>query len=137
MDPQSFIIGLMAGITLFGGGILIAMIVLERPRHGLLSCWPRLVAAASARLRIWLELKGPRRKITEEWLQAEADHKRLRETVLEELERRSLHEGPAKAALPAATRRATPKPRVQCDSSAAWHACAPLMCPINPRSARD
>ena len=88
MDPQSFIIGLMAGITLFGGGILIAMIVLERPRQGLFSCWPRLVAAASARLRIWLELNGPRRKITEELLQAEADHKRLRETVLEELERR-------------------------------------------------
>ncbi|HEX2337509.1 MAG TPA: hypothetical protein VHI72_13625 [Hyphomicrobiaceae bacterium] len=88
MDPQSFIIGLMAGITLFGVGILIAMIVLERPRYGLLSCWPRSVAAASARLRSWLELKGPRRKITEEWLEAEADHKRLRETVLEELERR-------------------------------------------------
>ena len=88
MDPQSFIIGLMAGITLFGVGILIAMFVLERPRHGLLSCGPRSIAAASARLRSWLELKGPRRKITEEWLQAEADHKRLRETVLEELERR-------------------------------------------------
>jgi hypothetical protein len=89
MDPHSFIIGLMAGITLFGVGILIAMIVLERPRR-LLSCWPRLVSTASTRLRIWLELKGPRRKITEEWLQAEADHKQMRETVLEELERRKL-----------------------------------------------
>jgi hypothetical protein len=90
MDPQSFIIGLMAGITLFGVGILIAMVVLERPRHGLLSWWPRLVSTASTRLRIWLELKGRRRKITEEWLQAEADHKQMRETVLEELERRKL-----------------------------------------------
>ncbi|MFZ0849764.1 MAG: hypothetical protein WAO08_11245 [Hyphomicrobiaceae bacterium] len=108
MDPQSFIIGLMAGITLFGGGILIAMIVLERPRHGLLSCWPRLVAAASARLRIWLELKGPRRKITEEWLQAEADHKRLRETALEELERRKSARGAGQGCPPGSDKKSDP-----------------------------
>ena len=108
MDPQSFIIGLMAGITLFGGGILIAMIVLERPRHGLLSCWPRLLAAASARLRIWLELKGPRRKITEEWLQAEADHKRLRETALQELERRKSARGAGQGCPPGSDKKSDP-----------------------------
>ena len=50
MDPQSFIVGLMAGITLFGGAILTAMILLERPR-----CGPRrrsrLLAMSARRLR--------------------------------------------------------------------------------------
>ena len=83
MDPESFIVGLMAGITLFGGAILIAMILLERPR-----CGPRrgsrFLATSASRLREWLEPKWPRRKITEEWLQAEEDHARLRETALQQ-----------------------------------------------------
>jgi hypothetical protein len=85
MDQQSFIVGLMAGITLFGGAILAAMILLERPRSRPRRC-SRLFAIAAIRLRDWLESKGPRRKITEEWLHAEADHARLRETALQQLE---------------------------------------------------
>lgn len=50
MDPQSLIISLMAGIALFGGGILVAMIVLERPRQAPRDC-SRLVARSSIRLR--------------------------------------------------------------------------------------
>jgi hypothetical protein len=89
MDPQSFIIGLMAGITLFGGGILIAMIVLERPRYGP-RCWLGFVSSLSRRLRLWT---GSQQKTSREWLQAEADHQRLRETVLDELERRKALKG--------------------------------------------
>jgi hypothetical protein len=85
MDPQSFIVGLMAGITLFGGAILTAMILLERPR-----CGPRrrsrLLAMSARRLRDWLEPKCSRRKITEEWSQAEEDHAKWRETASQQLE---------------------------------------------------
>ena len=87
MDPQSFIIGLMAGITLFGGAVLIAMILLERPRAR-----PRrsstFWAIAAGRLRDWCELKWSRRHITKEWLQAEEDHARLRDTALQDLQRK-------------------------------------------------
>jgi hypothetical protein len=80
MDPQSFILGLMAGITLIGGAILIAMILLERPR-----CrqrpWSSFFCLSAGRLRDWLAPKWPRRKITEEWLQAQADLARLHETA--------------------------------------------------------
>jgi hypothetical protein len=86
MDHQSFIFGLMAGITLFGAAVLIAMILLERPRCGP----PRYSTfwlSAAGRLRHWFELKWPGRQITEEWLQAEEDHARLREeTALRDLE---------------------------------------------------
>src|SRR5262245_4032867 len=75
MDPQSFIIGLMAGISLLGGAILAAMIFLERPRCGRRRS-SRLFARLAITLRAWL--KGPRRKIIEEWLQAEEDHARRR-----------------------------------------------------------
>ena len=85
MDPQSFIVGLMAGITLFGGAILTAMILLERPR-----CGPRrrsrFLAMSARRLRDWLEPKWSRRKIAEEWLQAEEDHTKWRETSSQQLE---------------------------------------------------
>jgi len=85
MEPQSFIFGLMAGITLFGAAVLIAMILLERPR-----CGPRrhstFWAIAAGRLRHWAELKWSRRHITEEWLQGEEDHARRRETALQDLE---------------------------------------------------
>jgi hypothetical protein len=91
MDPQSFIVGLMAGITLFGGAILTAMILLERPRCGPRRC-SRFFAMAASRLRDWLEPKWPRRKLTEDWLQAEEDHARLRETASQQLEGRR---GPA------------------------------------------
>jgi hypothetical protein len=85
MDPQSFIVGLMAGITLFGGAILTAMILLERPR-----CAPRrrsrLFAMSARRLRDWLEPKWSWRKITEAWLQTEDDHAKWRETASQQLE---------------------------------------------------
>jgi hypothetical protein len=87
MDPQSFIVGLMAGITLFGGAILTAMILLERPRCGPRRC-SRFFAMSASRLRGWLEPKWPRRKLTEDWLQAEEDHARLRETASQQLEGR-------------------------------------------------
>ena len=80
MDAQSFIIGLMAGIILIGGAILIAMILLERPSCGLRP-WSSFFCLSAGRLRAWLEAKWPRRKITEEWLQAEADLARLHETA--------------------------------------------------------
>jgi len=87
MNAQSFIIGLMAGITLFGGAVLTAMILLERPGCGSRRR-SRLFAIWAHRLRHWLEPRWPRRKITEEWQQAEADQARLRETVLQQLEGR-------------------------------------------------
>jgi hypothetical protein len=84
MDHQSFIFGLMAGITLFGAAVLIAMILLERPRCGPRR-YPPLWAFAAGRLRHWFELKW-RRHITEEWLQAEEDHARLRQTAVRDLQ---------------------------------------------------
>ena len=85
MDPQSFIVGLMAGISLVGGAILAAMIFLERPR-----CEPRrspsFLALSVGHLRAWLARKGPRQKITEEWLQAEEDHARRREAAAQPLD---------------------------------------------------
>jgi hypothetical protein len=87
MDPQSFIVGLMAGITLFGGAILTAMIVLEQPRQCPRTC-SRLITLSRSRLRHWLDQKWPRQKITQEWLEAEADHARQRERMLQELEHR-------------------------------------------------
>jgi len=62
MEPQSFIIGLMAGITLFGGAILTAMVFLERP-----GCLPRrrsrFLVIWAHRLRHWLKPRWPRRKV--------------------------------------------------------------------------
>ena len=87
VDPESWIVGLMAGITLFGGAILTAMILLERPRCGP-RCCSRFFAKSASRLRDWLEPKWPRRKLTEDWLQAEEDHARLRETASQQLEGR-------------------------------------------------
>jgi hypothetical protein len=87
MDPQSFIVGLMAGITLFGAAILTAMILLERPRCGPRRC-SRFFAISASRLRDWLEPKWPRWKLTEDGLQAEDDHARLRETASQQLEGR-------------------------------------------------
>jgi len=87
MDPQSFIVGLMVGITVLGGAILTAMIVLEQPRHCPRAC-TRFIALSRNRLRHWLDQTWPRLKITQEWLQAEADHARQREQMLQELERR-------------------------------------------------
>jgi len=54
MDPQSFILGLMAGITLLGGGILLAMIILEQPRPRLRR-WQKLASIPGRRWRVWLE----------------------------------------------------------------------------------
>jgi hypothetical protein len=65
MDRQAFIIGLMAGITLFGGAILTAMIVLEQSRYRPRAC-ARLFTLSRSRLRHWLEQKWPRQKITRE-----------------------------------------------------------------------
>jgi len=93
MDPQSFIVGLMAGITLIGGAILIAMILLERPRCGLRP-WSRFFCLSAGRLRDWLGPKWPRRKITEEWLQAEADLARLHETAAQQLKAASSAQPP-------------------------------------------
>jgi hypothetical protein len=87
MEPQSFIVGLMAGITLFGGAILTAMILLERPRCGPRRC-SRFFAMSANRLRDWFEPKWPRRKHTEEWLQVEEDHAPPRETASQRLEGR-------------------------------------------------
>src|SRR5262245_2918010 len=95
MDPHTFIVGLMAGIALFGGAILTAMIVLERPRCRPRACAKRLTLSRK-RLRHWLEQKWPWQKITREWLQAEEDHARRREQVLQELEHRRTR-APAKA----------------------------------------
>jgi hypothetical protein len=68
MDPQSFIVGLMAGITVFGGGILIAMVLLERPRYGL-GCWPRL--RSSGRFRLRFARQRLRQWSSREWLDAD------------------------------------------------------------------
>jgi len=87
MDPQSFIIGLMAGITFLGGAILTAMIVLEQSRYRPRSC-TRLLTFSHGRLRHWLQQKWPGQKITREWLEAERDHARQREQVLQVLERK-------------------------------------------------
>jgi hypothetical protein len=93
MDPQTFIVGLMAGIALFGAAILTAMIVLEQSR-----CCPRasarLLTLSRSRLRHWLEQKWPRQTINRERLQAEEDHARRREQVLQEHRRTR---APAKA----------------------------------------
>lgn len=86
MDPQSFIISLMTGITLFGGGILLAMIVLERPRRAPRGC-PGFVARSSIRLRQWLEQAWLRAKIRPRSLQAEFDQGQSREPILQELAR--------------------------------------------------
>jgi len=74
MDPQSFIVGFMASISVFGGSILVAMVVLERPRYGL-RCWPR-------RQRF-------RQGSSQGGLEAEDPHLRLRQrAVLERMQRR-------------------------------------------------
>jgi hypothetical protein len=86
MDPQSFIIGLMVGITFFGGAILTAMIVLEQSRYRPCAC-TRLITVSRSRLRRWLRERWPRQKITREWLEAEEDHVRRRERALQELQR--------------------------------------------------
>lgn len=104
MHPQSFIVGLMAGIILFGGGILIAMILLERPRYGT-RCWPRLISGSSHRLRVWLQRMASRQKVPRDGGQAEEDYQRLRETVLDELERRR---SPAKRRLQGSGRKNDP-----------------------------
>jgi hypothetical protein len=85
MDPQTLIVVLMGGITLFGAAILTAMIVLEQPRDRPRVC-ARLITLSRSRLRHWLEQKWPRQKIAREWLQAEEDHARRCEQVLQELE---------------------------------------------------
>jgi hypothetical protein len=87
MDPQSFIISLMAGITLFGGGILLAMIVLERRRQAPRGR-PGFVARSSIRLRQWFEQAWLRAKIRPRSLQAEVDHGQSHEPILQELARR-------------------------------------------------
>jgi hypothetical protein len=86
MDPQSFIIGLMVGITFFGGAILTAMIVLEQSRYRPCAC-TRLITLSRSRLRRWLRERWPRQKITRQWLEAEEDHVRRREQALQELQR--------------------------------------------------
>ena len=83
MDPQSFIVGLMAGITVFGGGILVAMVLLERPRYG--RCWPRLVF--SGRFRLRLARQRFRQWSSRAWLDADDPHLRQK-VVLERLQRR-------------------------------------------------
>src|SRR5262245_5615640 len=87
MDPQAFILCLMAGIALVGGAILTAMIVLEQSRCRPRAC-ARLITRSRSRLRHWLQHRWPRQKITQEWLEAEADHAWRREQPLPELERR-------------------------------------------------
>jgi hypothetical protein len=79
MDPQSFIVGLMASITAFGGSILVAMIVLERPRYGL-RCWPRLVSNGRLRLRFARQLFGQR--TSQQWLEADDAQARSRERMV-------------------------------------------------------
>ena len=98
MDPQSLIVSLMAGITLFGGGILVAMIVLERPRQAPRGC-PGLVARSTIRLRHWLGQTWVRPKITREWLQAEAEHGQPQGTMLQALERGRQAEAKRRASL--------------------------------------
>jgi hypothetical protein len=86
MDPQSFIIGLMAGISVFGGGILVAMVLLERPRYGL-GCWPRLVS--SGRLRLRFARQRLRQRSRPDWLGADDPQPLLREkVVLERMQHR-------------------------------------------------
>jgi hypothetical protein len=86
MNFHSFAIVLMAGIMLIGGGILIAMLVLESPWRDLRS-WLGY-ASTIRRLRRRLPQNGSReKKLTEEWLRAEEDHQRPRKTVQQELER--------------------------------------------------
>ena len=87
MDPQGFIICLMVGIALFGAAILTAMIVLEQSRYRPRAC-ARLITVWRCRLRHWLQHRWPQQKITQEWLEAEADHAWRREQALQELERR-------------------------------------------------
>ena len=86
MEPQSFIVGLMASISAFGGSILVAMIVLERPRYGL-RCWPRLVS--NGRLRLGFARQVFRPRTSQQWLEADDPQARSRErAVLERIERR-------------------------------------------------
>jgi hypothetical protein len=51
MNFQSFVIVLMAGIMVIGGGSLIAMLVLESPR-GALSSWLGYASTSIRRLRM-------------------------------------------------------------------------------------
>jgi hypothetical protein len=86
MDPQSFIVGLMASITAFGGSILVAMIVLERPRYGL-RCWPWRVSNGRLRLRFMRQLF--RQRTSQEWLEADDPQARSRQrAVLERMQHR-------------------------------------------------
>ena len=87
MDPQSFIIGLMAGITFLGGAILTAMIVLEQSRYPKRTC-TRLFIFSRGRLRHWLQQKWFGQRITEHWSETEADLARQREQVFHGLERK-------------------------------------------------
>jgi hypothetical protein len=95
MNFHSFAIVLMVGIMLIGGGILIAMLVLESPWQDLRS-WLGYASASIRRLRRRLRQNGSReKKLTEEWLRAEEEHQRPRKTVQQELERTKV---PRKAA---------------------------------------
>jgi len=79
MDPQSFIVGLMASICVFGGSILVAMIVLERPRYGP-RCWPGLVF--SSRLRLRRARHWCRQRLSQQWLEGGDPHPPLRQSVV-------------------------------------------------------
>jgi hypothetical protein len=56
MDPETVLVGLMAGITLFGRAILTAMIMLEQSRFRPRIC-ARLVTSSLSRLRHWRRQK--------------------------------------------------------------------------------
>src|SRR5262245_52165368 len=86
MDPQSFIVGLMASICVFGGSILVAMIVLERPRYSA-RYWPGLVTSGRSRLRF--ACQWCRQRPGQAWLEEGHPHPQLREgVVLERMQRR-------------------------------------------------
>ena len=62
----------MAGITVLGGAILTAMIVLEQSPYPKRTC-TKLFTFSRRRLRHWLQQKCFGQKITERWLEAEAN----------------------------------------------------------------
>ena len=80
MNFQSLVIVLMAGITVIGGSILIAMLVLESPWG--LRGWFRSRPTPFRRLRGRPRQNWPREKaLTEETLEAEENQRRRRGRV--------------------------------------------------------
>lgn len=81
MNFHSFVIVLMAGIMVIGGGILVAMVVLESPRLALRS-WLGDAATPIRRLRrASRQTLVTTKKLTEEWLRAQENHQWPPKTV--------------------------------------------------------